>query len=193
MISYLTNHFLLCTATSIFVVLSLILYYCRIRNYSKYIKNNKNINFNKFDSPSIIENKSYSEFYNLKNKDTLLSKNTTFTGNINIKGNIYISGKIYGNITAKENTVYIMQTGKIIGNIIAKKIIIDGIVKGKCIASNINILECGKLFGIMKCYTIMIKEGGKFIGKSKKFHINKTDDYCSNNSILILNPNKNSA
>lgn len=188
LIAYLNNNILLCIFTSAFVISLFIFYYFKIRNskkssiFKKYDQN-KNIY-----TPKIIEEKNNITFQYSKINDTVLSKNTIFIGNIQIKGNIHISGKIHGNIQAKENTVYVLQTGKIKGNIIAKNVIIDGLVKGICTASTVEILACGKLFGTSQCHTIMIKRGGKFVGIAKEFSTN-TKSYSSHN-FLILNPNK---
>ncbi|AFA41315.1 putative membrane protein precursor [Wigglesworthia glossinidia endosymbiont of Glossina morsitans morsitans (Yale colony)] len=189
LIAYLNNNILLCTFTSALVISLFIFYYFKIRN------NKKSSIYKKYDQdkniyiPKIIEEKNNVTYQYSKIHDTVLSKNTIFIGNVQIKGNIHISGKIHGNIQAKENTVYVLQTGKIKGNIIAKNIIIDGLVKGICTASTVEILKCGKLFGTSQCHTIMIKRGGKFVGIAKEVSKNNKNYYSSHN-LLILNPNK---
>lgn len=189
LIAYLTNNILLCVFTSIFVVFLFIFYYFKIRNNKKSIIHKQYNQSKKPYIPNIIEKKNNIECKYSETNDTLLSNNAIFIGNIQIKGNIYIAGKINGNIQAKTNTVYVLQTGKIKGNITAKNVIIDGLVKGTCIASTVEILECGKLFGICQCCTIIIRCGGKFIGKSKEFD-KDIKSYYSNKKILILNKNE---
>ncbi|BAC24432.1 Wg003 [Wigglesworthia glossinidia endosymbiont of Glossina brevipalpis] len=175
LISYLMNKTILCISSSVFVVSCLIFYLLKIKyNNNNKLKNKKNKKFISLNNEKIFEKENNIVCKFEKKENTLISKDTILKGDVIVKNNIHISGKIYGNIEAKENVIYILQTGIIEGNLLAKEIIIDGKVNGICQSSILDILEYGKLFGIIKCDIVTIKKGGKFIGKSENLEIEES-------------------
>ncbi len=97
---------------------------------------------------------------------TIIAPNSSITGDIESQCDIQIGGKIDGKITSTAK-VYIQKTGIVKGEIKAPYILIDGQVTGTCIGESIEIMEHGKMEGIVKSDVFSISKKGRFIGSSE--------------------------
>ncbi len=96
---------------------------------------------------------------NAKN-NTIIAAGTQLKGNINLDGDIQIYGVVMGDIIVNEGSIRLMRSGQIEGNLTAPHITVDGRVEGVCISDDLEILEHGRLKGIVKGSNFSIKKGG---------------------------------
>nr|WP_227744213.1 polymer-forming cytoskeletal protein [Yersinia kristensenii] len=99
--------------------------------------------------------------------NTIIAVGTKLKGNINLDGDIQIYGVVIGDIIVNEGTLRLMRSGHIEGNLTAPHITVDGRVEGVCVSDNLEVLENGRLNGIVKGSNFSIKKGGVFIGQSE--------------------------
>lgn len=99
--------------------------------------------------------------------NTIIADGTKLKGNINLDGDIQIYGVVIGDIIVNEGTLRLMRSGHIEGNLTAPHITVDGRVEGVCVSDNLEVLENGRLNGIVKGSNFSIKKGGVFIGQSE--------------------------
>lgn len=99
--------------------------------------------------------------------NTIIAAGTKIKGDINLDGDIQIYGMVIGNITVNEGTIRLMRSGKIEGNLTAPYMTVDGRIDGVCLSDHLEILENGRLNGIVKGSNFSIKKGGIFIGQSE--------------------------
>lgn len=99
--------------------------------------------------------------------DTLIGEGTVFEGTLKSEASIRIEGKIVGDIECKGD-VTIGEQGSADSNIHARNVLIAGTVKGNITAKEkLTIHAKGKLQGNTTCQTLVIDEGGSFMGNSK--------------------------
>ncbi|AWK15246.1 polymer-forming cytoskeletal protein [Candidatus Fukatsuia symbiotica] len=103
----------------------------------------------------------------LTKTNTIIASGTQLKGNVDLEGDIQIYGVVIGDITVTEGTIRLMRSGNIEGNLTAPHITIDGRVDGVCVSDHLEILEHGRLKGIVKGTNFSIKKGGVFIGQSE--------------------------
>lgn len=89
-------------------------------------------------------------------------------GDITIQGDIQISGAVEGNITCAKR-VRVLKTGQVKGEIRAPTIVIDGAVIGTCCGETIEILENGRMEGVVQTNDFAISRQGQFIGISERY------------------------
>ncbi|CNH61274.1 bactofilin family protein [Yersinia pekkanenii] len=99
--------------------------------------------------------------------NTVIAAGTQLKGDVNLDGDIQVYGVVIGDITVNEGTIRLMRSGQIEGNLTAPHITVDGRVEGVCVSEHLEILENGRLNGIVKGSNFSIKKGGIFIGQSE--------------------------
>ncbi|WP_057615690.1 bactofilin family protein [Yersinia frederiksenii] len=99
--------------------------------------------------------------------NTIIATGTKLKGDITLEGDIQIYGVVIGDIAVTEGTIRLMRSGHIEGNLTAPHITVDGRIDGVCVAEHLEVLENGRLNGIVKGTNFSIKKGGVFIGQSE--------------------------
>jgi cytoskeletal protein CcmA (bactofilin family) len=99
--------------------------------------------------------------------NTIIAAGTKLKGDIHLDGDIQIYGVVIGDIVVNEGTINLMRSGHIKGNLTAPHITVDGRIEGVCVSEYLEILENGRLNGIVKGSNFSIKKGGIFIGQSE--------------------------
>src|SRR5690554_5597053 len=99
--------------------------------------------------------------------DTLIGEGTVFEGNIKSEASIRVEGNITGDIECKGD-VTIGDNGNAKSGISARNVIIAGIVHGNIkTTEKLTITKTGKLYGNTTSKTLIIDDGGIFMGNSK--------------------------
>jgi cytoskeletal protein CcmA (bactofilin family) len=98
---------------------------------------------------------------------TVIASEAEFTGNIVARGDVHVRGVVSGNITVEDGCVKLMRTGRVEGDVRAPQIVLDGTLRGRCIADAVEILEHGRLDGIVQSSHFSIRTGGAFIGQAE--------------------------
>ena len=112
--------------------------------------------------------------------NTIIAAGTQLTGDVRLDGDIQIYGVVTGDIIVSDGTIRLMRSGKIEGNLTAPHITVDGRIEGVCISDHLEILENGRLNGIVKGSNFSIKKGGVFIGQSEI-----TEEPASQNKVKV--------
>ena len=90
---------------------------------------------------------------------TILAKGTTFTGTLYCRGISRVGGKVKGEIVS-EGTLIIEQDAEIIADITAENLIIQGVVKGKVVATTkTELLKSSRLDGALHTPAMLMELG----------------------------------
>lgn len=98
---------------------------------------------------------------------TVIAADAEFCGDIVARGEVQIRGRVQGNVIVKEGCVKLMRSGHVEGDILAAQILLDGAVRGRCIADAVEVLEHGRLDGIVQSGQFSIRTGGHFVGHAE--------------------------
>ena len=112
--------------------------------------------------------------------NTIIAAGTQLTGDVRLDGDFQIYGGVTGDIIVSDGTIRLMRSGKIEGNLTAPHITVDGRIEGVCISDHLEILENGRLNGIVKGSNFSIKKGGVVIGQSEI-----TEEPASQNKVKV--------
>lgn len=101
--------------------------------------------------------------------EVIISQNTAINGNISINGCTCIDGVIDGTL-AVDNDLFIGEYGNIRATVYAKNATISGQVTGNITCKEkLQLTSNAKVFGDIKCQTLVIAEGAVFRGKCGGF------------------------
>lgn len=101
--------------------------------------------------------------------EVIISQNTAINGNISINGCTRIDGVIDGTL-AVDNDLFIGESGNIRATVYAKNATISGQVTGNITCKEkLQLTSNAKVFGDIKCQTLVIAEGAVFRGKCGGF------------------------
>ncbi len=104
--------------------------------------------------------------------EVIISQNTAINGNISINGCTRIDGVIDGTL-AVDNDLFIGESGNIRATVYAKNATISGQVTGNITCKEkLQLTANAKVFGDIKCQTLVIAEGAIFRGKCGGFESN---------------------
>ncbi len=101
--------------------------------------------------------------------EVIISQNTAINGNISINGCTRIDGVIDGTL-AVDSDLFIGESGNIRATVYAKNATISGQVTGNISCKErLELTSNAKVFGDIKCTTLIIAEGAVFRGKCAGF------------------------
>ena len=101
--------------------------------------------------------------------EVIISQNTAINGNISINGCTRIDGVIDGTL-AVDNDLFIGESGNIRATVYAKNATISGQVTGNITCKEkLQLTSNAKVYGDIKCQTLVIAEGAIFRGKCGGF------------------------
>lgn len=99
----------------------------------------------------------------------IISQNTAINGNISINGCTRIDGVIDGTL-AVDNDLFIGESGNIRATVYAKNATISGQITGNITCKEkLQLTSNAKVYGDIKCQTLVIAEGAIFRGKCGGF------------------------
>lgn len=115
--------------------------------------------------------------------DTVIGEGTIFEGNIKSEASIRIEGHITGSVEGT-GSVIIGEKGIVKSNISGNDVIISGTVYGNVKATGtLTVASTGQLHGDTNAHSLVIDEGGRFLGTSKMGISQKTNE-LTHNSIV---------
>jgi cytoskeletal protein CcmA (bactofilin family) len=99
--------------------------------------------------------------------DTVIGEGTIFEGNLKSEASIRIEGHVTGAVEGT-GSVMIGEKGVVKSNISACDVMISGTVHGNVKATGtLTVAATGKLHGDTNAHSLVIDEGGRFLGTSK--------------------------
>ena len=119
--------------------------------------------------PVVIPTKTIKKEFRPMDYEVIISQNTAINGNISINGCTRIDGVIDGTL-AVDNDLFIGESGNIRATVYAKNATISGQVTGNISCKErLELTSNAKVFGDIKCTTLIIAEGAIFRGKCAGF------------------------
>ena len=120
-------------------------------------------------APVVIPTKIIKKELRPMDYEVIISQNTAINGNISINGCTRIDGVIDGTL-AVDNDLFIGESGNIRATVYAKNATISGQVTGNISCKErLELTSNAKVFGDIKCTTLIIAEGAVFRGKCAGF------------------------
>ena len=119
--------------------------------------------------PVVIPTKTIKKEFRPMDYEVIISQNTAINGNISINGCTRIDGVIDGTL-AVDNDLFIGESGNIRATVYAKNATISGQVTGNISCKErLELTSNAKVFGDIKCTTLIIAERAVFRGKCAGF------------------------
>ena len=119
--------------------------------------------------PVVIPTKTIKKEFRPMDYEVIISQNTAINGNISINGCTRIDGVIDCTL-AVDNDLFIGESGNIRATVYAKNATISGQVTGNISCKErLELTSNAKVFGDIKCTTLIIAEGAIFRGKCAGF------------------------
>ena len=119
--------------------------------------------------PVVIPTKTIKKEFKPMDYEVIISQNTAVNGNISINGCTRIDGVIDGTL-AVDSDLFIGESGNIRATVYAKNATISGQVTGNISCKErLELTSNAKVFGDIKCTTLIIAEGAVFRGKCAGF------------------------
>ena len=120
-------------------------------------------------SPVITPIKNIKKEQKIMDYEVIISQNTAINGNISINGCTRIDGVIDGTL-AVDSDLFIGESGNIRATVYAKNATISGQVTGNISCKErLELTSNAKVYGDIKCTTLIIAEGAVFRGKCAGF------------------------
>ena len=120
-------------------------------------------------APVVIPTKTIKKEFKPMDYEVIISQNTAINGNISINGCTRIDGVIDGTL-AVDSDLFIGESGNIRATVYAKNATISGQVTGNISCKErLELTSNAKVFGDIKCTTLIIAEGAVFRGKCAGF------------------------
>ena len=120
-------------------------------------------------APVVIPTKTIKKEFKSMDYEVIISQNTAINGNISINGCTRIDGVIDGTL-AVDSDLFIGESGNIRATVYAKNATISGQVTGNISCKErLELTSNAKVFGDIKCTTLIIAEGAVFRGKCAGF------------------------
>ena len=120
-------------------------------------------------APVVIPTKTIKKEFKPMDYEVIISQNTAINGNISINGCTRIDGVIDGTL-AVDSDLFIGESGNIRATVYAKNATISGQVTGNISCKErLELTSNAKVFGDIKCTTLIIAEGAGFPGKCAGF------------------------
>ena len=119
--------------------------------------------------PVVIPTKTIKKEFRPMDYEVIISQNTAINGNISINGCTRIDGVIDGTL-AVDSDLFIGESGNIRATVYAKNATISGQVTGNISCKErLELTSNAKVYGDIKCTTLIIAEGAVFRGKCAGF------------------------
>ncbi|MGM9530139.1 MAG: polymer-forming cytoskeletal protein [Phascolarctobacterium sp.] len=120
-------------------------------------------------APAVTPTKTIKKEFKPMDYEVIISQNTAINGNISINGCTRIDGVIDGTL-AVDSDLFIGESGNIRATVYAKNATISGQVTGNISCKErLELTSNAKVYGDIKCTTLIIAEGAVFRGKCAGF------------------------
>ena len=120
-------------------------------------------------TPAVTPTKIIKKEFRPMDYEVIISQNTAINGNISINGCTRIDGVIDGTL-AVDSDLFIGESGNIRATVYAKNATISGQVTGNISCKErLELTSNAKVYGDIKCTTLIIAEGAVFRGKCAGF------------------------
>ncbi|MGE5602835.1 MAG: bactofilin family protein [Nitrososphaerales archaeon] len=97
--------------------------------------------------------------------DVVIGPRATFEGRLRCEGSVRLEGAVEGGSIETLGNVLIGEGARVMADIKAKTVSVAGAYKGNITADRVELLEGGRLWGIINVQTFLLDEGAHFHGE----------------------------
>jgi cytoskeletal protein CcmA (bactofilin family) len=97
--------------------------------------------------------------------DGIIGPRATFDGRLRCEGSIRLDGAVEGGMIETLGNVLISEGARVMADIKAKTVSVAGACKGNITAERVELLEGGRLWGVINVQTFLLDEGAHFHGE----------------------------
>lgn len=97
--------------------------------------------------------------------DVVIGPRATFDGRLRCDGSVRLDGTVEGGTIETLGNVLITEGARVIADIKAKTVSVAGAFKGNITADRVELLEGGRLWGIINVQSFLLDEGAHFHGE----------------------------
>jgi cytoskeletal protein CcmA (bactofilin family) len=97
--------------------------------------------------------------------DVVIGPRATFDGRLRCEGSVRLDGAVEGGAIETLGNVLISEGARVMADIKAKTVSVAGAYKGNITADRVELLEGGRLWGIINVQTFLLDEGAHFHGE----------------------------
>lgn len=97
--------------------------------------------------------------------EVVIGSRATFEGNLRCDGSIRLDGTVEGGYIETLGNVLITESARVLADIKAKTVSVAGAYKGTITADRVELLEGGRLWGVVNVASFLLDEGAHFDGQ----------------------------
>lgn len=97
--------------------------------------------------------------------DVVIGPRATFDGRLRCDGSVRLDGTVEGGTIETLGNVLITEGARVIADIKAKTVSVAGAFKGNITADRVELLEGGRLWGVINVQSFLLDEGAHFHGE----------------------------
>lgn len=97
--------------------------------------------------------------------DVVIGPRATFEGRLRCDGSVRLDGTVEGGTIETLGNVLITEGARVIADIKAKTVSVAGAFKGNITADRVELLEGGRLWGVINVQSFLLDEGAHFHGE----------------------------
>jgi cytoskeletal protein CcmA (bactofilin family) len=97
--------------------------------------------------------------------EVVLGPRATFEGQLRCDGSIRLDGTVEGGYIETLGNVLITESARVVADIQAKTVSVAGAYKGTITADRVELLEGGRLWGVVNVASFLLDEGAHFDGQ----------------------------
>ncbi len=97
--------------------------------------------------------------------EVIIGSRATFDGRLRCDGSIRLDGTVEGGRIETPGNVLITESGRVIADITAKTVSVAGAYKGTIIADRVELLEGGRMWGVINVRSFLLDDGAHFHGQ----------------------------
>ncbi len=97
--------------------------------------------------------------------DVIIGPRATFDGRLRCEGSVRLDGAVEGGLIETLGNVLISEGARVMADIKAKTVSVAGAYKGNITADRVELLEGGRLWGVINVQSFLLDEGAHFHGE----------------------------
>lgn len=97
--------------------------------------------------------------------EVIIGPRATFDGHLRCDGSIRLDGTVEGGSIETPGNVLITEGGRVIADITAKTVSVAGAYKGTIMADRVELLEGGRMWGVINVRSFLLDDGAHFHGQ----------------------------
>jgi cytoskeletal protein CcmA (bactofilin family) len=97
--------------------------------------------------------------------DVVIGRRATFSGQLRCDASIRLDGTVESGTIETPGNVLISETARVMADIKAKSVSVAGAYKGTITADRVELLEGGRIWGIIRVRSFLLDEGAHFDGE----------------------------